>query len=31
MVREDPENAYTEEFAARLKNETVWRLGDLSG
>ena len=31
MVREDPENAYTQEFATRLSNETVWRLGDLSG
>lgn len=31
MVREDPENAYTEEFATRLKASADWRLGDLSG
>jgi len=30
MVREDPENAYTDDFAARLKASTDWRLGDLS-
>jgi len=29
MVREDPVNAYTEEFADRLKASTDWRLGDL--
>ncbi len=30
MVREDPENAYTAEFAERLSTETNWRLGDLT-
>lgn len=30
MVREDPENAYTEEFAARLNESTNWKLGNLS-
>lgn len=30
MVREDPENAYSAEFATRLKGSTNWRLGDLN-
>ena len=30
MVREEPENAYTEDFSTRLKSSTNWRLGDLS-
>lgn len=30
MVREEPENAYTRDFAQRLKASTNWRLGDLN-
>jgi NAD(P)-dependent dehydrogenase (short-subunit alcohol dehydrogenase family) len=30
MVREEPENAYTEDFSTRLQSSTNWRLGDLS-
>lgn len=30
MVREDPESAYSTDFAKRLKAQTNWRLGDLN-